>query len=105
MATNSFVYWSDGLGGRAFDHHSRNGGHGICQQKMPATPGISPFFQMLGVCPGPGDAGIDLHITKQVSFVCKCQGGGTLLNFKSPAPRTNRASNARGLPGDARGWN
>ena len=26
MATNIFVYWSDGLEGRAFDHHRRNGG-------------------------------------------------------------------------------
>ena len=36
MATNNFVYWSDGLEGRAFDHHRRNGGRGICQQKFPA---------------------------------------------------------------------
>ena len=28
MATNIFVYWSDGLGVQAFDHHSRNGGGG-----------------------------------------------------------------------------
>ena len=40
MVTNNFVYWSDGLEGRAFDHHSRNGGRGICQQKLPAGPGI-----------------------------------------------------------------
>ena len=28
MATNNFVYCSDGLGSRAFDHHSRKGGVG-----------------------------------------------------------------------------
>ena len=47
MATNIFVYWSDGLAGRAFDHHSRNGGWGICQQKLPA---FDHFFEW------PGDA-------------------------------------------------
>ena len=52
MTTNSFVYWSDGLGGRAFDHQSRNEGPGIYQQKLAAGPGIWIFFQMLGVCPG-----------------------------------------------------
>ena len=41
MATNTFVYWSDGLGARAFDHHSRNRG--------PAGPDICPFFFK---CPG-----------------------------------------------------
>ena len=40
MAINNFVYWSDGLGGREFDYHSRNGGLGICQQKLLAGPGI-----------------------------------------------------------------
>ena len=44
MATNTFVYWSDGLGGRAFDHHSRNGERGICQQILPAGPGIWTMF-------------------------------------------------------------
>ena len=32
------------LGGRAFDHHRRNGGRGICQQKLPAGPGIWTIF-------------------------------------------------------------
>ena len=37
-----------GMRGRAFDHHSRNGGRGICQRKLPAGLGICPFFLMLG---------------------------------------------------------
>ena len=44
MAANNFVYWSDGLEGRAFDHHRRNGGRGICQQKLPAGPVIWTIF-------------------------------------------------------------
>ena len=44
MATNNFAYWSDGLEGRAFDHHRGNGGRGICQQKLPAGPGIWTIF-------------------------------------------------------------
>ena len=47
MATNNFVYWSDGLEGRTFDHHRRNGGRGICQQKLPAGPGIWTIFSKL----------------------------------------------------------
>ena len=39
MATNIFVDWSDGLEGRVFDNHSRNGGQGICQQKLPGDGG------------------------------------------------------------------
>ena len=34
MATNIFVYWSDGLEGRAFDHHRRNGGAGYLSIKI-----------------------------------------------------------------------
>ena len=49
------VYWSDGLGYRALDHRSRNGGD-ICQRKFPAGRGIWPF---LFKCPG---VGIDLLI-------------------------------------------
>ena len=52
MATNNFGYWSDGLEGRAFDHHRRNGGWGICQQKLPQNRAFEQFFQMAGVCPG-----------------------------------------------------
>ena len=68
MATtgNIFVYWMDGIGGRAFDHHSRNGRGGegvICQQKMPAGPGISPSFSNAwGLPRGMLAAGIDSHI-------------------------------------------
>ena len=48
-------------GGRAFDQHSRNGGPGICQQKLPAGWVFVQFFsnagggRMLAV-------GIDSHI-------------------------------------------
>ena len=45
----SYIYWSDGVGERAFDCHSRNVERGICQRKMPAGPGIWPFFFK---CPG-----------------------------------------------------
>ena len=34
MATYIFVYWSDGLGGRAFDRHSRNRGAGDLLTKV-----------------------------------------------------------------------
>ena len=47
-----FVYWWEGLGGRAFDHHSRNGGRGICQQKLPAGPGICPIVSNTRGLPG-----------------------------------------------------
>ena len=68
MATNIFVLmdWR----GRAFGHHSRNGGgRGICQQKLPAGPGICPIFSNARGLPGglPGGmlaAGIDSHITR-----------------------------------------
>ena len=67
MATNNFVYWSDGLEGRAFDHHRRNGGRGICQEKLPAGPGIWTIFLNARGMPGdlPGGMlapGIDSHI-------------------------------------------
>ena len=42
-----------------FDHHSRNKGWGICQQKLPNVgQTVEQFFQMLGVCQkgGGGDA-------------------------------------------------
>ena len=54
MATNFFVYWSDRLRGRAFHHHSKNGGLGICQQKLPAGPGICPIFSKARGLPGRG---------------------------------------------------
>ena len=86
MATNIFAYWSDELGSRAFDHHGRKGGRGICQQKMPAGSGISPIFFNVRALPGGMLASrIDLHITKQVfSLFANARGGGTLLNSKSP---------------------
>ena len=54
MVTNNFVYWSAGLEGPAFDHHRRNGGRGICQQKLLVGLGIWMIFQMPGGLPGEG---------------------------------------------------
>ena len=55
-ATSIFVYWSDGLGsrGQGIWSSSRNGGRGICQQKLPAGPGmhLTNFMQMSGVWRG-----------------------------------------------------
>ena len=69
MATNNFVYCSDGLGSRAFDHHSRKGGWGghmptkiLCRTGHLNTafrcPGYSRGFAW-GVMLA---AGIDSHI-------------------------------------------
>ena len=63
MATNIFVYWSDGLGDRAFDNHSRNVGWDIYQQKLHAVPGILPFFQVPGGCSR-------LELTRTYESVC-----------------------------------
>ena len=38
-----YIGLMDWHGGRAFGRHSRNGGRGICQQKLPAGPGIWPI--------------------------------------------------------------
>ena len=74
MATNIFVFWSDGLGGggrRAFDHHNRNGGRGICQQKLPAGPSIFQFF-FQGLPGGMLAAGTNSHIRPSFhSFISK----------------------------------
>ena len=49
MATNIFIYWSDGLGGQAFDHHNRNGGGGHLPTEIDHRAGhLSNFFK----CPG-----------------------------------------------------
>ena len=69
MATDNFVYLSDRLGGRAFDYHSRNGGQGICQQKLPAEP--NTFFKCPGYARGFARggmlaAGIDSHINREL---------------------------------------
>ena len=50
MATNIFVYWLDGLGDRAFDHHTRNGGGAFANKNWPGGGG------------GGLVAGIDPHI-------------------------------------------
>ena len=56
MATNNFVYCSDGLGGRAFDHHSRNEGAGHFPTKTARRARhFNNFFKCLGVYRG-GDA-------------------------------------------------
>ena len=71
------IFWSDGVGGRAFDHDSRNGGRGICQQNCPQGRAFDQFFQMPGVFPGGGmlTAGIDSHIKVFifVHFIDCCQ--------------------------------
>ena len=59
MATtgNTFVYWMDGIGGRAFDHHSRNGreggGGGYLPTKNACRAGhFTKFFKCLGFAEG-----------------------------------------------------
>ena len=69
------VYWSDGLGGREFDHQSRNGEWGICQRKLPAGPGIWPIFSNNRGLPGRMLAvGIDLYITREERYI-SCSNG------------------------------
>ena len=70
MATTIFVNWSDGLGGRAFDHHRRNGGQEICQsEKFARRAGhLTNFFKSPGFVQGFAwggmlMVGIDSHIT------------------------------------------
>ena len=51
-ATNRFVYWSDGNGGQAIDHHSRKGsGHFLTKITL-RSGRLTNFFQMPGVYPG-----------------------------------------------------
>ena len=68
MATYIFVYWSDGLGGRAFDSHSRNrggGGHLLtkvaCRDKYLTNFIKCPVFAP-GFARGMIVARIDSHI-------------------------------------------
>ena len=65
METNIFVDVSDGLWGRAFDHHRRNGGGGAFANKnCPQGRAFDQFFQMpQGFARGGMlAAGIDSHI-------------------------------------------
>ena len=56
MATNIFVYWSDGLGGGHLTIIVGTGaGAFAMQQKLPAEPGICPIFSNAWGLPG-GDA-------------------------------------------------
>ena len=56
MVTNIFVNWSDGLGGREFDHHRRNGGAEHLSIKIARRAGHLPIFSNApGGCQG-GDA-------------------------------------------------
>ena len=66
---NVFVYWSDGLGDRAFDRHSRNGGRGICQRKLLAGPGILPFFSNARRLPGEGERCSRLELTRTLAYM------------------------------------
>ena len=76
MATNIFVYWSDGLGGGAFDHHSRNGGRGICHAtKIACRAGhLSSFFKRLGFARG-GCSRLELTRTLGANNLIKGGGG------------------------------
>ena len=68
MATNIFVYWSDGgLGGRAFDRHSRKGA-GHLPTKIAHRAGLLTNFSNAR---GEGmlAAGIDPHINADVNSV------------------------------------
>ena len=56
METNIFVDVSDGLWGRAFDHHRRNGGAGHLPTKIARRAGhLTNFFKCPRGLPG-GDA-------------------------------------------------
>ena len=70
---------------RAFDHHSRNGGRGIYQQKLQ----FEQFFQMPGVCPEGGCSRLDLTRTFRRRALAK-GGGGVVINpsfqFLFPQP-------------------
>ena len=71
MTTNVFVYCSDGLGGQAFDHHSRNGGGAFVNENCPQGWAFDQFFKYPGFSwefsQGEGmlAAGNDLYITYQ----------------------------------------
>ena len=68
MATNIFVYWSDGLGSRAFDRHSRKRGGAFANENCPHGRALDHFFKCLGFARrfarGMLAAGIDSHITR-----------------------------------------
>ena len=67
---NVFVYWSDGLGDRAFDRHSRNGGAGHLPTKIARGAGhFTIFFKRPAFARRGGAmlaAGIDSHISIHV---------------------------------------
>ena len=49
MATKIFVYWSDRLWGRAFDHHSGNGGTRYLPIKIASWAGhLTKFLKFPG---------------------------------------------------------
>ena len=60
MATNIFVHWSDGLGGRAFDNHSRNESGAFANKNLIACRAghLTIFLKALegGGVEGGGDA-------------------------------------------------
>ena len=66
--SNISVYWSDGLRGQAFDHHSRNGGRAFANQNCLQGQAFDQFFQILGGMVG---AGIDSHILQVTDNSCK----------------------------------
>ena len=68
-------------GGPGLDHHRRNGGRGICQQKLPAGLGIWIFFQMPGGLPGGG----------MLKAICQDLCFNRHIQFSAASPTKNTA--------------
>ena len=65
-----------------FDHHSRNKGWGICQQKLPnAGQTVEQFFQMLGVCQKGGGGCSWLELTRTLRALSQVIASNTLLSL------------------------
>ena len=57
-------------GGRAFDHHSRNGELGLCHKNCPQGWAFDQYFKMTGVCGGlPGRGCSRLELTRTLLSV------------------------------------
>ena len=62
MAYNIFVYWSDGLGCRAFNRRSGNGAGHLATKVARRAGCLTKFFQCPGFAWGMLAAGINSHI-------------------------------------------
>ena len=63
MATNIFVYWSDGLGAGYLTVIVSTGGGAFANESCPQDRAFDQFFSMPGICPGEMLAArIDSHI-------------------------------------------